>query len=442
MYRAWHTAARPPRIDRGPRLQPQSRNHDASPTREVKALLSRWPPAGRKAPRTEGKLRFQALHCTGPGCMADPGRPPGRAPGRRRRPEGRAPCAGCGCWGVPIQMEGTEPYPQWHAHVGHAGPADPVQQSAREEALGLDRNVGQATDRDGTVYALPDTERPAAQCPRWEGDPGRRQGWGPRDRRPPANRGRRVNEQPTQRHRPRRHRRDQATRQARRTPADTAPTVVVEDLNTKAGTAAAKGTGKEPGRNLKRKAGRHRSLPARGGRGPERKPAPKDGEPVTVNPAPTSQTCSRYGPVRRTHRPSQTLFVCGLRVPGQRRPRWGVIWIPARIGALRWGLFRGAGQGLPHGQGTSPWGIPATREPDGVEVPSGLTAGGQRVIAPLAGVMVVAGPLLVQPKGLAEGGIQVDSQRSVAWSGQDLGGSPDPIGACGPNGNCAGRTQR
>ena len=245
--------------------------------------------------------------------------------------------------GVPIRMEGTEPYPQWQAHVGHAGPADPVKQSARDGALGLDRNVGQATNRDGTVYARPDTEQLVAQCPRWEGDPDRRQGWDPRDRRTQSNRGRCVNEQPTQRHRPRRHRRDQATRQARRTPTDTAHAVVGEDLNTKAGTAAAKGTGTEPGRNLKRKTGRHRSLPARGGRGPERKPAPKAGEPVAVNPAPTSQTCSRCGHVRRTHRPSQTMFG----EPAGSRPT------PTTMGG---DLDFGAGQGLPHGQGASPWG--------------------------------------------------------------------------------------
>ena len=158
------------------------------------------------------------------------------------------------------------------------------------------RSVGQATDRDRTVYARPNTER-------LSDNPRRQQGRGPRDRR---------------------------------TPADTAHTVVVEDLNTKAGTASAKGTGAEPGRNGKQQAGRHRSLPARGGRGPERKPARKAGEPVTVNPAPTSQTCSRCGHVRGTHRPSQTLFVCGLRVPGQRRPRWGVIWITARAGRSVW----------------------------------------------------------------------------------------------------------
>ncbi len=149
------------------------------------------------------------------------------------------------------------------------------------------RSVGQATDRDDTVYTMPNTERLA-------GNPRRQQGRGPKDRR---------------------------------TPADTAHAVAGEDLNTKAGTAAAKGTGTEPGRNLKQQAGRHRSLPARGGRGPERKPDRKAGEPVTVNPAPTSQTCSQCGHVRRPHRPSQTLFVCGLRVPGRHRPPWGVIWI-------------------------------------------------------------------------------------------------------------------
>ena len=75
-------------------------------------------------------------------------------------------------------MEGTEPYPQWQAHVGHEVPADPVKQPARDGAIGLDRNVGQATDRDGTVYALPDTERLDAQCPRLVGDLGRQQGLG------------------------------------------------------------------------------------------------------------------------------------------------------------------------------------------------------------------------------------------------------------------------
>ena len=152
-----------------------------------------------------------------------------------------------------------------------------MKQPARDGAIGLDRNVGQATDRDGTVYALPDTERLDAQCPRLVGDLRRRQGWGPRDRCLQSNRERRVNGPRAQRHRQRRHRRDHATHQARRTPADTAHAVVVEDLNTKARTASAKGTEAKPGRNVKQKAGRHRSLPAGGGSGPERKPAHRPG---------------------------------------------------------------------------------------------------------------------------------------------------------------------
>ncbi len=41
MYSAWRTAARPPRIDRWPRLWPRSRDHGASPTSKVRALLPR-----------------------------------------------------------------------------------------------------------------------------------------------------------------------------------------------------------------------------------------------------------------------------------------------------------------------------------------------------------------------------------------------------------------
>ena len=43
--------------------------------------------------------------------------------------------------------------------------------------------------------------------------------------------------------------------------------------------------------------------------------------------------------------------------------------------------------------------------------------GQDRVIAPLAGVVVALRTLLAPPKGLADGGVQVDGQRSVAGSG-------------------------
>ena len=43
--------------------------------------------------------------------------------------------------------------------------------------------------------------------------------------------------------------------------------------------------------------------------------------------------------------------------------------------------------------------------------------GQQRVIAPLAGVAVVAGAFLDQPIGLADGGVQINGERPVAGSG-------------------------
>ena len=43
--------------------------------------------------------------------------------------------------------------------------------------------------------------------------------------------------------------------------------------------------------------------------------------------------------------------------------------------------------------------------------------GEERVITPLAGVVVVPRTLLAQPKGLADGGVQVDGQWSFAGSG-------------------------
>ena len=98
--------------------------------------------------------------------------------------------------------------------------------------------------------------------------------------------------------------------QASRTLADTAHTVVVEDLNTKDMTASAKGTKEEPGTNVKAKAGLNRAILASGWGQLERKLAYKAGHVVKVDPAYTSQTCSRCGHVGKANRPSQAVFAC------------------------------------------------------------------------------------------------------------------------------------
>ena len=79
---------------------------------------------------------------------------------------GSNPYAGCRPLTMRVRMEGTEQHPKWYAHVCYEVPAEQVRQPAADGALGLDRNVGQATDSEGTVYAMPDTDRLDAQIAR------------------------------------------------------------------------------------------------------------------------------------------------------------------------------------------------------------------------------------------------------------------------------------
>ncbi len=78
-------------------------------------------------------------------------------------------------------------------------------------------------------------------------------------------------------HRKHKRKRDDATHQASRTLAETAHTVVVEDLNTKGMTQSAKGTREEPGTHVKAKSGLNRAILASGWGPLERKLAYKAG---------------------------------------------------------------------------------------------------------------------------------------------------------------------
>ena len=60
---------------------------------------------------------------------------------------------------------------------------------------------------------------------------------------------------------------------------------------------------------------------------------------------------------------------------------------------------------------------PALAQPGHQHVSGAGGDGQQWVVAPLAGIAVVAGALLGQSVGLADGGIEVDGERRVAGSG-------------------------
>ena len=327
-------------------------------------------------PKTEGRPRFKAKHFTVPAfTIPDDVKMDGdrlyvpkvgwlRLAGSNRY-------ADCRPLTVRVRMEGTEQHPQWYAYVSYAVPAEQVRQPAADGALGLDRNVGQATDSEGTVYAMPDTDKLDAQIARKQRELSRKQGWGPKDRRPKSNRGRRVNGQLSKLHRKRARQRDNATHQASRTIADTVHTVVVEDLNTKGMTKSAKGTVEAPGRNVKQKSGLNRSILASGWGSLERKLAYKAGLLLKVDPAYTSQTCSRCNHVHRDNRPSQAVFACGACGFRANADHNAAINILVRAG-LPSVPVSARGTGAAARRGAILLGTPMTREPDMPAARSGI----------------------------------------------------------------------
>ena len=182
---------------------------------------------------------------------------------------------------VRVRCEAHGGQPKWYAYICYAVPVDhpDIVPPAADGALGLDRNVGQATDSDGTVYEMPNTDQMDANI-------ARKKGWGPKTRgHPKSNRGRRIAGQLTKLNRKRRRKRDDSTHQTSRKLANTAHTVVVEDLNTKSMTASAQDTVAEPSCQVAQKNGLNRAILASGWGGLERKLAYKDGEVLKVDPA-------------------------------------------------------------------------------------------------------------------------------------------------------------
>ncbi len=315
-----------------------------------------------KDPQTEGKPRFKARHFTVPAFTIPEAVKLDRD--RLYVPKvGWLRLAGSNLYAdgkpltVRVRMEGTEQHPKWYAYVTYAVPAEQVKQPAPNGALGLDRNVGQATDTDPLDANIKRKQRELS----------RKQGWGPKDKRPKSNRGRRVNGQLQKLHR----KRDDATHRASRTLADTAHTVVVEDLNTKGMTASAKGTREEPGTHVKAKSGLNRAILASGWGQLERKLAYKAGHVVKVDPAYTSQTCSRCGHVGKANRPSQPVLACGAYGFQANADHNAAINILVRAG-LPSVPIPARGTGAAARGGAIPLGTPAIREPGMPTAQSGI----------------------------------------------------------------------
>ena len=168
--------------------------------------------------------------------------------------------------------------------------------------LGVDMNVGQVAVSTGDILRMPDTSRLEARKNRYQRMMARRQ----------KGSGRRARA----RHlRARTDRRIAAVRanwqhHVSRTLADTAGTVVVEALKTAAMTKSARGTAEAPGTNVKAKSGLNREIRKTGWSGLREKIEYKACTLLEVNPAHTSQRCSRCGHVSEASRRSQSEYGC------------------------------------------------------------------------------------------------------------------------------------
>ncbi len=216
--------------------------------------------------------------------------------------KGANPYAQCPSVQARIRKEGTVTQPKWYVYVVYAVPVTQVKPGAAEGALGLDRNVGQCTDSTGTVHRLTDTARLEAKIKRHQ------RGWARKQKG--SCRRRRIAGQLTRLQRKRKRSRDHDTHHISLRLADTAHTVVIENLQTQAMTQSARGTVDNPGRNVRAKSGLNRSILNSSWGQLERKLAYKCRQVVKVPAAYTSQACSRCGCTDQQNRPTQARFQC------------------------------------------------------------------------------------------------------------------------------------
>ena len=189
---------------------------------------------------------------------------------------------------------------KWYAVVLYA-----VEHVAGEDdgtAIGVNMNCGQVADSDGVIHRRPDVSRLEARRRRYQ--------------RRMARQRRGSNRRAVTRLRLRKTQR--RIRQARhnwhhgvsRSMADSAHTVVVEDLRVKAMTASAEGTVDAPGTNVRQKAALNREILATGWSQLRSMLEYKAGRVLAVPPAYTSQTCRKCSTVGAMNRRSQSEFKC------------------------------------------------------------------------------------------------------------------------------------
>ena len=189
---------------------------------------------------------------------------------------------------------------RWYCTVLYRVPVEA--RLAPGTSVGVDMNCGQVADSTGLIHRGPDVKRLQARRRRYQRRMARQ--------RKGSNRRAVTRMRLRKTQRKLRHARHNWHHHVSRTLANTAHTIVVEDLRPQAMTRSAKGTADAPGTNVRAKAGLNRSILATGWGQLRAMLEYKAGELIAVPPAYTSQTCRECGSVDAASRKSQASFHC------------------------------------------------------------------------------------------------------------------------------------
>ena len=202
--------------------------------------------------------------------------------------------------GKPVSAVLKRECSKWYAVVCFA--VELAERDGDGTAIGLDLNAGQVAASDRRIFEVPDMSRLEARKRRYQRKMSRQRKASRRRERT------RLRLRRTQRRIAMRRRNWQ--HHVSRRIADSAYTVVIEDLSTQGMTRSAKGTADAPGRNVKAKAGLNRGILNTGWSDLRRMLDYKAGAVIAVDPAYTSQTCAECGVVDARSRKTRDSFEC------------------------------------------------------------------------------------------------------------------------------------
>ena len=170
------------------------------------------------------------------------------------------------------------------------------------KVLGVDMNVRQVATSDGHFYFLPDLKKKEARRKRYQRRMAR-QVKGSNRRKDTRKKFAKVSREIA-------NIRKNWIHQTTKDIAEKCGTIIVEDLKVKNMTASATGSVQNPGKNIRQKAGLNRAMLETAFGEIRRNLRYKCGRLIEVNPAYTSQTCSKCGHLEKENRKTQSRFLC------------------------------------------------------------------------------------------------------------------------------------